>query len=126
MSDPVMPELSTVSWTASATGLNFHDLAEGSGDACANGNNATVHYSGWLESGSLFDSSKTRGTPFTVEGVGQAPVIDGWNEGLVGMKPGGRRLLKIPSSLGYGDMGIDGVIPGGATLIFEVELLSVS
>jgi len=83
-----------------------------------------VNYTGWLTDGTKFDSSVGR-APFTVEQLGSAPVIKGWNEGIVGMKVGGKRQLKIPSDLAYGDRGYPGAIPPKATLIFDVELLDV-
>ena len=90
------------------------------------GCDVAVHYTGWFEDGNKFDSSLDRGTPFTVEGVGSAPVIQGWNEGVQGMKVGGKRLLVVPGPLGYGANGIPGAIPPNATLVFQVDVLEVS
>lgn len=106
-------------------GLEYWDLKEGTGATAKNGQTVTVHYTGWLTNGKKFDSSVDRGQPFTVRPLGTAPVIKGWNEGIVGMKVGGKRQLRIPPELAYGARGYPGVIPPNATLIFDVELLSV-
>jgi FKBP-type peptidyl-prolyl cis-trans isomerase len=110
------------------SGLQYEDTAEGSGNAVAAGQTAVVHYTGWLDDGgkpgSKFDSSVDRGQPFSFR-VGRGEVIKGWDEGVAGMKPGGKRRLTIPSDLGYGSRGAGGVIPPNATLIFDVELLEV-
>ncbi len=106
------------------SGLKYIDITEGDGASPEKGQMVTVHYTGTLENGSKFDSSKDRNQPFTFKiGVGQ--VIKGWDEGVASMKVGGRRTLIIPSDLGYGPRGAGGVIPPNATLIFDVELLSV-
>lgn len=108
----------------SASGLKYLDLVVGKGDSPVKGQPVTVHYTGTLENGKKFDSSVDRGRPFTfVIGVGQ--VIKGWDEGVMGMKVGGRRKLIIPPQLGYGARGVGGVIPPNATLLFDVELLDV-
>ena len=105
-------------------GSIIETLKQGSGDEVKNNDKATVHYTGTLESGTKFDSSLDRGTPFSfILGVGQ--VIKGWDLGVLGMKIGEKRKLIIPPELGYGQAGI-GSIPGNATLIFEVELLSIN
>jgi FKBP-type peptidyl-prolyl cis-trans isomerase len=104
--------------------LKIETLEEGSGKEAEVGDEISAHYVGKLKDGTQFDSSYTRGEPYTfVLGIGQ--VIDGWDQGLVGMKVGEKRKLEIPSSLGYGDLG-SGIIPGGAGLIFEVELVSIN
>jgi FKBP-type peptidyl-prolyl cis-trans isomerase len=107
-----------------ASGLKYTDLQEGTGDEARAGKNVEVHYTGWLEDGTKFDSSKDRNQPFRFS-LGAGQVIRGWDEGVAGMKVGGRRKLTIPSDLGYGARGAGGVIPPNATLIFEVELLGV-
>ncbi|WP_338844788.1 FKBP-type peptidyl-prolyl cis-trans isomerase [Massilia sp. W12] len=111
------------------SGLQYEDVQSGSGDAAARGNYVSVHYTGWLQNddgsaGAKFDSSKDRGTPFRFS-LGMGEVIKGWDEGVQGMQVGGVRRLVIPSALGYGARGAGGVIPPNATLIFEVELLSL-
>jgi peptidylprolyl isomerase len=111
-------------YTTTDSGLQYYDLEEGSGDSPQNGQMATVHYTGWLEDGTMFDSSLTRGQPFSFP-VGAGQVIPGWDEGVASMKVGGKRQLKIPADLAYGEQGAGGVIPPNATLVFEVELLEV-
>jgi len=106
------------------TGLNIADLKIGDGAAAEKGNQVTVHYTGWLTSGKRFDSSAVRNKPFTFT-VGARKVIRGWDEGVQGMKVGGVRQLRVPASLGYGPTGHPPRIPKNATLIFEIELLSV-
>ncbi|MDH5606144.1 MAG: FKBP-type peptidyl-prolyl cis-trans isomerase [Anaerolineae bacterium] len=107
------------------SGLQYQDLVVGSGDEAVAGMTVTVHYTGWLEAdGTKFDSSVDRGQPFVFP-LGAGRVIKGWDEGVAGMKIGGKRLLIIPAELGYGAQGAGGSIPPGATLIFEVDLLGV-
>jgi FKBP-type peptidyl-prolyl cis-trans isomerase FkpA len=110
--------------TTTASGLTIEDLVMGDGDAAASGQKVSVHYTGWLTDGKKFDSSKDRGDPFVFP-LGRGQVIKGWDEGVQGMKVGGKRKLTIPSALAYGSRGAGGVIPPNATLVFEVELLSV-
>jgi len=108
---------------ATSSGLRYVDINVGSGATPTPGKSVRVHYTGTLEDGTKFDSSVDRNQPFEfVFGVGQ--VIKGWDEGLATMRPGGKRKLIIPSSLGYGSTGA-GSIPGNSTLYFDVELLSV-
>ena len=107
-----------------ATGLGYVDLVEGTGARPKSGDTVSVHYTGWLKSGAKFDSSVDRGAPFEFP-VGKGRVIKGWDEGVSSMKVGGKRKLVIPAHLGYGDRGAGNVIPPGATLIFEVELLGI-
>jgi FKBP-type peptidyl-prolyl cis-trans isomerase len=114
--------------TKTASGLVIEDLVVGSGDAAGAGQRVSVHYTGWLsengKAGNKFDSSKDRGQPFMFS-LGRGEVIRGWDEGVNGMKVGGKRMLTIPPNLGYGARGAGGVIPPNATLLFEVELLAV-
>lgn len=107
-----------------ASGLQYEDSQEGTGAAAQSGQTVSVHYTGWLENGTKFDSSKDRNQPFDFP-LGRGQVIKGWDEGVQGMKVGGTRKLTIPPALGYGARGAGGVIPPNATLIFEVELLGV-
>ncbi|PIP57549.1 peptidylprolyl isomerase [Candidatus Woesebacteria bacterium CG22_combo_CG10-13_8_21_14_all_39_10] len=104
--------------------LKIEEMVVGTGDEAVNGKKVTVNYSGTLINGTKFDSSYDRGVPFSFN-LGAGEVIKGWDQGVTGMKVGGKRKLTIPSSLGYGVTGAGGVIPPNATLIFEVELLKV-
>lgn len=106
------------------SGLKYVDQAVGTGDVAVAGKTVSVHYTGWLENGKKFDSSVDRGEPFSFP-LGAGRVIKGWDEGVQGMKVGGKRKLTIPSDLGYGSRGAGGVIPPNATLIFDVELLGI-
>lgn len=106
------------------SGLKYEDLAEGEGATAEAGQRVLVHYTGWLTDGTKFDSSVDRNDPFQFA-LGKGMVIRGWDEGVAGMKVGGRRRLTIPPQLGYGAQGAGGVIPPNATLVFEVELLDI-
>lgn len=110
--------------TVTPSGLQIEVLQAGSGATAAAGDTAIVHYTGWLTDGTKFDSSLDRGRTFEF-GLGAGMVIEGWDEGVIGMKVGGKRKLTIPPELAYGDRGVGGIIPPGATLVFEVELLDV-
>jgi FKBP-type peptidyl-prolyl cis-trans isomerase len=106
-------------------GLEIKTTKEGTGERTVkNGDKISVHYTGKLTDGTKFDSSLDRGTPFEFV-IGQGMVIQGWEQGLLGMKVGEQRTLTIPSDLGYGSRGAAGVIPPNATLIFDVELVSI-
>jgi len=107
-----------------ADGLQYTDEQVGTGTEATAGKTAVVHYTGWLMDGTKFDSSLDRNQPFSFP-IGGGQVIKGWDEGVVGMKVGGKRMLIIPPQLGYGARGAGGVIPPNATLKFEVQLLDV-
>jgi FKBP-type peptidyl-prolyl cis-trans isomerase len=106
------------------SGLQYEDLSGGGGAAAKAGDSVEVHYTGWLTDGTKFDSSVDRGRPFGFK-LGAGKVIKGWDEGVAGMKVGGKRKLTIPAALGYGARGAAGVIPPNAVLVFEVELLKI-
>ena len=106
--------------------LQIDDLQVGDGAEAKDGTTVSVHYTGWLTDGSKFDSSLDRGQPFSIT-LGAGSVIQGWEQGIPGMKVGGKRKLTIPPELAYGDRDVGGgLIPPGSTLVFEVELLGVS
>ena len=110
------------------SGLSYEDVQMGTGAEAVSGKTVEVHYTGWLDEngqkGKKFDSSVDRGAPFSFP-LGAGRVIKGWDEGVAGMKVGGKRTLMIPAELGYGARGAGGVIPPNADLIFDVELLEV-
>ncbi len=110
--------------TTTASGLKYEDIDAGTGAVAQSGQKAKVHYTGWLKNGQKFDSSKDRNEPFEFT-LGAGQVIKGWDEGVAGMKVGGKRKLMIPADLAYGARGAGGVIPPNAELTFEVELLGV-
>jgi FKBP-type peptidyl-prolyl cis-trans isomerase FkpA len=131
MMRPLSPVELDLAMTTTASGLQYDDTTPGTGAEAAAGQRVSVHYTGWLHDptaangrGKKFDSSKDRGDPFRFQ-LGAGQVIAGWDEGVQGMKVGGTRVLLIPSDLGYGARGAGGAIPPNATLVFEVDLLSV-
>lgn len=103
--------------------FKIQDISTGEGDEVQSGDYITIHYKGWLENGKVFDSSYERGAPFKCR-IGVGEVIAGWDMGVIGMKPKGKRKLTIPSQLAYGENAV-GEIPANSTLIFEVELVSI-
>lgn len=124
----VSPPAMAQEQVTTASGLRYTDSVVGSGEAAAAGDSVIVHYTGWLlqagQAGDKFDSSRDRGQPFAFP-LGAGRVIPGWDEGVAGMKVGGKRTLIIPPDLAYGSRGAGGVIPPNATLVFDVELLEV-
>lgn len=125
------PAAASASPETEVTEMEMNDVVVGTGEAITKGQGAVVHYTGWLyeptapeHKGTQFDSSRDRGQPFRFP-VGAGRVIEGWDRGVAGMQVGGRRMLVIPAHLGYGERGAGGVIPPGATLLFDVELLAI-
>jgi FKBP-type peptidyl-prolyl cis-trans isomerase len=121
-----IPEV-TAEATTTASGLQIIDIEIGEGAAAVATDSVTVHYTGWLEDGTTFDSSVPRGqpAPFSLDPNSPNTVIAGWQEGLLGMQPGGKRRLIIPSDLAYGEAGRGDLIPPNATLTFDIELISI-
>ena len=115
------PPADAPEWKPGPGDMKVWDVKEGEGEACKPGAQVVIHYTGWLTNGTKFDSSRDRGQPAD---FGLGGLIKGWQEGIPGMKPGGIRRLLIPAEWGYGSRGSPPTIPGGATLIFEVKLLS--
>jgi FKBP-type peptidyl-prolyl cis-trans isomerase len=122
---PAAPaEVAPATYVETDSGLRYYDLRKGEGPAAETGQMVQVHYTGWLEDGTKFDSSLDRGEPFSFV-LGSGQVIPGWDEGVAGMQVGGHRQLLIPPDLAYGADGAGEVIPPNSTLIFEVELLEI-
>merc|ERR1719223_484342 len=117
-------ESSAAQFVVSESGLKYRDDAVGSGEVAMPGVTVAVHYTGRLENGKVFDSSLNRGQPIEFK-LGAGYVIKGWDEGIAGMRPGGKRTLIIPPTLGYGARGAPGAIPPNATLHFECELVAI-
>jgi peptidylprolyl isomerase len=125
ISQPAMKtEVDQDDYVTTDSGLKYYDIVEGDGPLPETGQFVIVHYSGWLEDGTKFDSSWDRGEPYTFQ-LGTGNVIPGWDEGVASMKVGGKRQLVVPPELAYGEAGSGGTIPPGATLIFDVELLEI-
>ena len=106
------------------SGLQYWDIKVGTGEVAKSGDKVKVHYTGWFTNGKKFDSSVDAHQPYTFT-LGQGNVIKGWDEGVAGMKVGGKRQLRIPPELAYGEQGYKNIIPPNSTLIFDVQLLSV-
>ena len=117
-------EVNEAAWNTTESGLRYADLVVGTGESPAIGNTVVVEYTGWLVDGTLFDSSYKRADSFRFN-LGKGRVIKGWDEGVASMAIGGKRQLMVPPELGYGSRGAGGLIPPGATLIFEVELIEI-
>ena len=129
MASPVMagndaPAKVSGSGKATASGVQYWDLKPGTGAVAESGKTVSIHYTGWLADGKKFDSSLDRGRPFSFR-LGEGSVIKGWDEGLAGMKVGGKRQLRVPAASAYGDEGKGGVVPPNAILTFEIQLMDV-
>ncbi len=116
--------IDTTALARTESGLRYVDIAKGQGEEASAGRTATVHYTGWLANGKKFDSSRDRNEPFSFT-IGAQQVIAGWDEGVAGMRVGGRRKLVIPPELGYGAAGAPPDIPPNSILVFDVELMDV-
>ncbi len=117
-------KVSEADYVSTESGLKYYDFKKGSGSTPNTGQTVVVHYSGWLTDGKMFDSSVVKKKPFSFV-LGTGGVISGWDEGVASMSVGGKRQLVLPPDLAYGEQGAGNVIPAGATLIFEIELLSI-
>jgi peptidylprolyl isomerase len=120
MTDTV-PPLDAEGWMTLPTGVRYWDVKEGEGEPCPAGATVTIHYTGWLTDGTVFDSSRPNGTPAEFP---LTNLIAGWQKGIPGMKPGGIRRLDIPYRYGYGEGGRPPKIPAKATLVFEIKLIA--
>jgi peptidylprolyl isomerase len=119
---PSLP--SVVQWHTLPSGLQYADIAIGNGATPADGQVVVVHFTGWLDDGTRFDSTRVRGKPFGFP-LGSGQVIQGWDEGVRGMRAGGKRRLIVPPALGYGERGVPPVVPPNARLVFDIELIRV-
>ena len=119
---PPLPAM--VQWHTTPSGVQYVDLLSGSGAEPHDGQTVIVHFTGWLADGTQFDSSRVRGKPFGFQ-LGSRQVIKGWDEGVRGLRVGGKRRLIVPPALGYGPRGLGGIVPPDATLTFDIELLRV-
>lgn len=118
---PAFPDLQSPDFITTASGLRIKVIAPGTGDKAVNGKKASAYYAGWLENGVIFDTNMDGGSPYRFH-VGFKEVIPGWDEAFTHLAPGGKAYIIVPSRLGYGDSGVDDLIPGGATLVFYIEL----
>ena len=120
----IPPLPSVVQWHTTPSGLQYADTAIGNGATPNEGQIVVVHFIGWLDDGTKFDSTRDRGKPFGFP-LGSGQVIKGWDEGVRGMHVGGKRRLKVPPALGYGEQGVPPIVPPNASLVFDVELIRV-
>jgi peptidylprolyl isomerase len=120
----IPPLPSVVQWHALPSGLQYADTAIGNGPTPNEGQIVVVHFIGWLDDGTKFDSTRDRGKPFGFP-LGSGQVIKGWDEGVRGMRVGGKRRLKVPPALGYGEHGVPPIVPPNASLVFDIELIRV-
>lgn len=120
----VPPLPSVVQWHTTPSGLQYADTALGNGPTPNDGQIVVVHFVGWLDDGTKFDSTRDRGKPFGFP-LGSGQVIRGWDEGVRGMRVGGKRRLVVPPALGYGEKGVPPIVPPNARLIFDIELVKV-
>jgi peptidylprolyl isomerase len=120
----IPPLPSAIQWHTTPSGLQYADTAIGKGDPPRDGQVVVVHFTGWLDDGTQFDSTRERGKPFGFP-LGSGQVIKGWDEGVRTMKAGGKRRLIVPSALGYGESGLGGLVPANARLVFDIELVRI-
>ena len=120
----IPPLPSVVQWHSTPSGLQYADTVIGKGPTPNEGQIVVVHFIGWLDDGTKFDSTRERGKPFGFP-LGSGQVIKGWDEGVRGMHVGGKRRLKVPPALGYGERGVPPIVPPNAALIFDIELVRV-